>query len=99
MQSLFAQHRPEIVAHAAAHKHVPMAESHPCKAIKNNVLATRVLAELAGEAGVEWLILIPSDKAVRPTSVMGASKRVTSWWYRSWIGATRRAMWRCASAT
>jgi FlaA1/EpsC-like NDP-sugar epimerase len=77
MQVLFAGHRPEIVAHAAAHKHVPMMELHPCEAIKNNVLATRVLAELAGDSGVECFILVSSDKAVRPSSVMGASKRFT----------------------
>jgi FlaA1/EpsC-like NDP-sugar epimerase len=76
MREIFSEYKPEVVFHAAAHKHVPLMEVNPTEAIKNNVFATKLIGELAGEAGVRNFVLISTDKAVNPTSVMGASKRI-----------------------
>ncbi|MDX2207534.1 MAG: nucleoside-diphosphate sugar epimerase/dehydratase [Gemmatimonadales bacterium] len=76
MQEVFERHRPAAVFHAAAHKHVPLMERNIADAVTNNVLGTRNVAELAAEFGVDHLVMISTDKAVRPTSIMGATKRV-----------------------
>jgi FlaA1/EpsC-like NDP-sugar epimerase len=73
---VFARHRPQIVFHAAAHKHVPLMEANPCEAIKNNVVGTQVVAESSRAHGAERFVMVSTDKAANPTSVMGASKRV-----------------------
>jgi FlaA1/EpsC-like NDP-sugar epimerase len=76
MREIFETHRPAVVFHAAAHKHVPLMETNAAEAIKNNVLATNLIGNLSGEFNVGHFVLISTDKAVNPTSVMGASKRV-----------------------
>ncbi len=79
MREVLAEHRPSIVFHAAAYKHVAMMELNPVEAIRNNALATRLVARIAGELGVGTFVLVSTDKAVKPATVMGASKALAEW--------------------
>jgi FlaA1/EpsC-like NDP-sugar epimerase len=79
MRELFFEHRPSVVFHAAAYKHVPLMEENPVEAVRNNAVATRIVAAAAGEAGVERFVLVSTDKAVSPATVMGASKALAEW--------------------
>jgi FlaA1/EpsC-like NDP-sugar epimerase len=74
MREVFAEHQPTVVFHAAAYKHVGLMEANPVEAVRNNAIATRVVAHVAGDLGVKRFVLVSTDKAVAPASVMGASK-------------------------
>ena len=76
LEDLFARYHPDLIYHAAAHKHVPLMEDSPCEAVKNNIFGTLNVAEMADRYGASRFLLISSDKAVNPTNVMGATKRV-----------------------
>ena len=79
MREIFDEQQPSVVFHAAAYKHVPLMEENPVEAVRNNAVATRIVAAAAGEAGAERFVLVSTDKAVSPATVMGASKALAEW--------------------
>jgi FlaA1/EpsC-like NDP-sugar epimerase len=81
--SVFAAEKPQVIFHCAAHKHVPMMELHPGEAIKNNVLGTKIVADAAAHVGAAAFVMVSTDKAVNPTSVMGAAKRCAELYVQS----------------
>ncbi len=79
VREVFEEYSPSVVFHAAAYKHVPLMEENPVEAVRNNAVATRIVAAAAGEVGVERFVLVSTDKAVSPATVMGASKALAEW--------------------
>src|SRR5713226_734657 len=90
IHQIFRALRPEVVFHAAAHKHLPLLERHPCEGVKSNVLGTKTLVGAALESGVERFILISTDKAADPVSILGATKRIAEMIVQSRAGASTR---------
>jgi len=86
MHQVFDSFKPDLVLHAAAHKHLPLLERHPCEGVKTNVLGTQILADAAVRAGTERFVLISTDKAADPTSVLGATKRLAEMVVQSFAG-------------
>jgi FlaA1/EpsC-like NDP-sugar epimerase len=96
MREVFAEQKPTIVFHAAAYKHVGLMEANPVEAVRNNAIGTQVVAHIAGEAGVRRFVLVSTDKAVEPATVMGASKALAEFALEAadarWAGTTYNAV-------
>jgi FlaA1/EpsC-like NDP-sugar epimerase len=79
IRQLFERHRPDVVFHAAAYKHVPLMEANPLESVRNNVIGTKVITEIAAECGTKRVVLVSTDKAVRPKNVLGQTKALCEW--------------------